>query len=269
MEKKDVKNEIKKVDVAKQEVKGENEIKKADAVKEEVKVKSEIKKADTVKKEVKAEKKSKSAKATDKNAKTKVETSENGDINTENKDEKSSKKKKIITYSVAGGLVLLIVILAIALILNLNKISKGDAEKLVKSYITAVNDKDGEKYLGLVDTKGYIIFKEEGEKKFKEKYKDKDKYIKKYMSSNDYDDFEDVEYDVEKNFKSLYRYSSNEYSFKEIKEIKKSEKSSNIVVVKAKIKVKSKYSTATDNKTLVLYTVKVNGKYKIIGEEIR
>ena len=196
----------------------------------------------------------------------KVAENKNGEIPAENAD---GKKKKIMLFSIIGGVSLIVIIAIICLIVNLGKISKGDAEKLVKSYITAVNDKDSDKYMSLVDVKGYITLREDGEKKFKDKYKNKDKYINKYIDEKNYDDIDDVKKEVENSFNSQYKYSSNEYSFKEIKEITKSKKSSNIVIVKAKVKVKSKYSSSTDTKTLVLYTVKVNGKYKIIGEEIR
>lgn len=225
----------------------------SDEKKEDVKQKEEkVVKTEKVNEEKKVEKIAEDNKQ-------KVKTTEEKIPNT------SDKKKKIITFSVIGGIALLLIIIIVAICLNAGKMSKKQAEKLVNQYTEAISEKDGDKLLDIIDTKGYVIFQEEGEKDFNKKYKDKENYIKKYIKKNDYDDLEDIEEEISSSFESKYKYLSYEYTLKEITDIKKSSKSNKIVVVKAKVKVKSSYGT--DTKTLRLYTVKVNNKFKIVGAE--
>lgn len=181
------------------------------------------------------------------------------------------KTKKILTFSIIGGVALIVLIIIIALIVGKSgKPSKSKSEELVKSYLNVVEDADGEKFGKLIDVKGYIIFQEEGEKKFDKKYKDKDKYIKSYLKDKNYDDITEAKDSIESNFKKeySYTYNSGEYSLKEITSIKKSNKSNKISVIKAKVKVKNEYSSSTDTKNLRLYVIKVDGEYKIIGAEL-
>ncbi|MBP3502755.1 MAG: hypothetical protein J6K42_04685 [Clostridia bacterium] len=193
----------------------------------------------------------------------------------ENKDvEKKSmnpKTKKIITFSVIGGVALIVLVIVIALIVGmLGKPSKRKSEELVKSYLKAVEEADGDKFEKLIDTRGYIIFQEEGEKKFDAKYKDKDKYIKKYLKDKNYDDISDATDSIVSSFKSKnsYYYSSKEYTLKEMTSVKKSNRSKKIVEIKAKVKVKRSSSSSSDTKNLKLYVIKVDGEYKIIGAEL-
>lgn len=191
----------------------------------------------------------------------------------ENKDvEKKTmdpKRKKMITFGVIGGAALIVLIIVIALIVSMaGKPSKSKAEELVKSYLKAINDSDEDKFGDLIDTKGYIIFSEEDEKKFDSKYKEKDSYIKKYLDDKNYDDLSDAEDYILSQIANKYSYSYKEYSLKEIASVEKSSKSSKIKVIKAKVKVKSSYSTSSDTKTLKLYVIKVDGKYKVVGSEL-
>lgn len=179
------------------------------------------------------------------------------------------KTKKIMTFSIIGGVALIAIIVIIALIVGLSgKPSKGKAQDLVKSYLSAVENADEDKFEKIIDTKGYIIFKEEEEKKFDTKYKNKDKYIKDYLEDRDYDDLSDAKDSILSSLKSRYSYSSKEYSLKEITSIKKSSKSKKISIIKAKVKVKSKYSSTSDTKNLKLYVVKVDGQYKVVGADL-
>lgn len=193
--------------------------------------------------------------------------------NIEQKDvEKKSidpKTKKIITFSVIGGVALIVLIVLLILIIGmLGKPSKNKAEDIVKSYLKAVEEDDADKFEKLIDAKGYIIFKEEGEKKFDAKYKDKEKYIKKYLDNKNYDDVSEAKDAIVSSFKSKYSYKTKEYTLKEITEIKKSNRSKKIVEVKAKVKVKRKTSSSSDTKNLKLYLLKVDGQYKIVGADL-
>lgn len=196
---------------------------------------------------------------------------ENKDVEQKNAEKKpmDPKTKKIITCSIIGGVALIVLIVIIALVAGLSgKPSKGKSEELVKSYLKAVQEADDEKFENLIDVKGYIIFKEEGEKKFDAKYKDKETYIKKYLKDKNYDDVSEAKDSISSSFKSRYSYSSKEYSLKEITSIKKSNRSKKICEIKAKVKAKSSYSSSSDTKNLKLYVMKVDGKYKIIGAEL-
>lgn len=201
-----------------------------------------------------------------------VEVKENStsDKNDESKDEKAPKTKnrRVLTFSLVGGIAVVILLIIVLVVISLlGKPSKKQSEKLIKDYLSAINDKDGDEYIKLIDTKGYIVFKEESEKKFDKKYKDKN-YIKKYLKDNSYEDISDVEDSISSEFKSKYGYYSREYSFKEISEIKKSGKSKKIKIIKAKVKTKSKYSSNSDTVNLKLYVIKVDGNYKIVGAEM-
>ena len=187
-----------------------------------------------------------------------VEVKENStsDKNDESKDEKAPKTKnrRVLTFSLVGGIAVVILLIIVLVVISLlGKPSKKQSEKLIKDYLSAINDKD--------------VFKEESEKKFDKKYKDKD-YIKKYLKDNSYEDISDVEDSISSEFKSKYGYYSREYSFKEISEIKKSGKSKKIKIIKAKVKTKSKYSSNSDTVNLKLYVIKVDGNYKIVGAEM-
>lgn len=200
-----------------------------------------------------------------KNAEVKKDKSEPAD---------AKKKKKIILFSSIAGAVALLLILVIVLLVNLTgKPNKKTSENLVKDFLEAVNDKNGDDFVKLVDSKGYAIFNEEKESKFNEKYKKKDEYFKRYQKKNDFDDAEDVDDFIASKFKSSissqlgsqYTYSSCECSLREITDISKSKKSNKLIIIKAKVKIKSTYSS--DVKTLRLYTTKTDGKYKIVGYE--
>lgn len=187
----------------------------------------------------------------------------------EKKKAMSPKTKKIIMFSAIGAVALILIIAAIIVLVNISgKPSKSKAESLVKDYLKAVNDDDDEKFAKLIDVKGYIIFKEEEEKKFDKKYKEKEDYIKDYLKDNDYDDLSEAKDTITRNFKSKYSYSSYEYSIKEITEVKKSNKSKKISIIKAKVKAKSSYSSLSDTKNLKLYVIKADGGYKIVGAEL-
>lgn len=198
---------------------------------------------------------------------------EKKDVEKNNVEKKSMdpKTKKIITFSIIGGVALIVLIIVIALIIGmLGKPSKSKSEELVKSYLKAVEEADGDKFEKLIDVKGYIIFQEEGEKKFDAKYKDKEKYIKKYLNDKNYDDVSEAKESIVSSFKSKYSYyySSKEYSLKEITSVKKSNRSKKISVIKAKVKVKRSSSSSSDTKNLKLYVVKVDGEYKVIGADL-
>ena len=186
----------------------------------------------------------------------------------------AQKKKKIVLFSSIAGAVALLLILIIVLVVNLTgKPNKKTSEALVKDFLEAVNDKDGDAFVELVDAKGYVIYNEEKESKFNDKYKKKDDYFKKYQKKNNLDDAGDVDDFIAKSFKSSvssklgsqYSYANYECSLKEITDINKSKKSNKLITIKAKVKVESTYST--DVKTLRLYTIKSSGKYKIVGYE--
>lgn len=190
------------------------------------------------------------------------------------KEEKKSinmddKTKKIILFSAIGVASVVLLIGIIIFIVGLfGKPSKSVATDLVKDYLEAINDKDSEKFEKLIDVKGYVIYKEEGLKKFDSKFKEKDKYINKYMNDKGYEDIDEVKSSVSKSFKTKYQYDSKEYSFKEIVKIEKSTKSKKTVVIKAKIKAKRKNSDSSDTKTMKMYVTKVDGKFKVVGVEI-
>ena len=184
------------------------------------------------------------------------------------------KKKKIILFSSIAGAAVLLLILIIVLVVNLTgKPNKKTSEALVKDFLEAVNDEDGDEFVKLVDTKGYVIFNEEKESKFNDKYKKKDEYFKRYQKKSNFDDAEDVDNFIDNSFESTigsqlgsqYLYTDCKCSLKEITEINKSKKSSKLVIIKAKVKIKSEDST--DVKTLRLYTIKSSGEYKIVGYE--
>ena len=190
-----------------------------------------------------------------------------GTVQTKEKKPMDPKTKKILTFSIIGGVALVALIIIIILIATLaGKPNKKEAEKIVKDFLEAMNDADEEKFIKAIDTEGFIIFNEEGEKKFDKKYNDKKKYIKEYLENEDIDDLEEAEEDLASAFKSSYRYSSTEYSLNEISSTEKSSKSKKIKIIKAKLKAKGSYST--DNKTVKFYVIKVSGKYKIVGIDL-
>ena len=185
----------------------------------------------------------------------------------ENKNTKP-KNKKILTFSLVGGIaVVAIIILAIIIACSAGKPSKSKSEEIIKDYLAAINDKSEDEFAKVIDTKGYIVYKEEGEKKFDKKYDDK-KYIKNYLEDNNFDELSDAESSITTTLKNKNKYSSKEYSLKEITSIKKSSKSKKIKIIKAKLKVKSSYSSSSDTANLKLYVIKVDGKYKVINAEI-
>lgn len=186
----------------------------------------------------------------------------------ENKNTKP-KNKKILTFSLVGGIaVVAIIIIAIIIACFAGKPSKSKSEEIIKDYLAAINDKSEDEFAKVIDTKGYIVYKEEGEKKFDKKYDDK-KYIKNYLEDNNFDELSDAESSITTTLKNKYKYSSKEYSLKEITSIKKSSKSKKIKIIKAKLKVKSSYSSSSDTAAnLKLYVIKVDGKYKVINAEI-
>lgn len=185
----------------------------------------------------------------------------------ENKNTKP-KNKKILTFSLVGGIaVVVLIIIAIVIACFAGKPSKSKSEEIIKDYLAAINDKSEDEFAKVIDTKGYIVYKEEGEKKFDKKYDDK-KYIKNYLEDNNFDELSDAESSITTTLKNKYKYSSKEYSLKEIASIKKSSKSKKIKIIKAKLKVKSSYSSSSDTANLKLYVIKVDGKYKVINAEI-
>lgn len=185
----------------------------------------------------------------------------------ENKNTKP-KNKKILTFSLVGGIaVVVLIIIAIVIACFAGKPSKSKSEEIIKDYLAAINDKSEDEFAKVIDTKGYIVYKEEGEKKFDKKYDDK-KYIKNYLEDNNFDELSDAESSITTTLKNKYKYSSKEYSLKEITSIKKSSKSKKIKIIKAKLKVKSSYSSSSDTANLKLYVIKVDGKYKVINAEI-
>ena len=185
----------------------------------------------------------------------------------ENKNTKP-KNKKILTFSLVGGIaVVAIIIIAIIIACFAGKPSKSMSEEIIKDYLAAINDKSEDEFAKVIDTKGYIVYKEEGEKKFDKKYDDK-KYIKNYLEDNNFDELSDAESSITTTLKNKNKYSSKEYSLKEITSIKKSSKSKKIKIIKAKLKVKSSYSSSSDTANLKLYVIKVDGKYKVINAEI-
>ena len=83
-----------------------------------------------------------------------------------------------------------------------------------------------------------------------------------------FDELSDAESSITTTLKNKYKYSSKEYSLKEITSIKKSSKSKKIKIIKAKLKVKSSYSSSSDTANLKLYVIKVDGEYKIVSAEL-
>ena len=188
-----------------------------------------------------------------------------------NKDVKSSNndaKKKIITFSIIGGVALIALILIIVLLgAFAGKPSKSEAEKLVKNYLQAATDDEADQFADVIDTEGYIIYKEEGVKKFDKKYKDKKKYLKDYYEDHNLDGLSEAKDKVAETFENKYYtyYSSKEYTLKEITSIEKLNSSKKLKVIKAKVKVK--YSSTSDTQSMKFYVMKVNGKYKIVAVE--
>ena len=188
-----------------------------------------------------------------------------------NKDVKSSNndaKKKIITFSIIGGVALIALILIIVLLgAFAGKPSKSEAEKLVKNYLQAATDDEADQFADVIDTEGYIIYKEEGVKKFDKKYKDKKKYLKDYYEDHNLDGLSEAKDKVAETFENKYYtyYSSKEYTLKEITSIEKLNSSKKLKVIKAKVKVK--YSSTSDTQSMKFYVMKVNGKYKIVDVE--
>lgn len=177
-------------------------------------------------------------------------------------------KKRIITFSVIGGVALIALILVIILLGSFaGKPSKSEAEKLVKKYLQAATDDDADQFADIIDTEGYIIYKQEGIKKFDKKYKDKKKYLKDYYEDHNLDGLSDAKDKVAEEFENKYYtyYSSKEYTLKEITGIEKLNSSKKLKVIKAKVKVK--YSSTSDTQTMKFYVMKVNGKYKIVAVE--
>lgn len=178
------------------------------------------------------------------------------------------KNKRLLAFSLVGGIAVVIVVIAIVLLIcAIGKPSKSKSKEIIEDYLKAVNEDDSDLYAKLIDAKGYIIFNEEGEKKFDKKYKSKN-YISNYLEDKSYDDLSDAKDAIVQKFKSKYMYLSKEYSFKELTEVKKSNKSKKIYIIKAKLKVKSSYSSSSDTTNLKLYVIKVDGKYKVINAEI-
>ena len=184
---------------------------------------------------------------------------------------KSGNKTKVIVISViAVAIVLLLIAGIVALAKNLGKPSKKQAEKLVKSYIDAINDDDEEDILSQIDVDGYTVFQavDEKESKFDKKYKKKKDTVEDFMDDKNLDDKDELEdYIVENEEDEFYTDYGYEYTFKSISSVKKSSKSSKIAVIKAKVKIETSYSDYT--RTLVLYVMKVSGKYKVIGSQIK
>ena len=102
-------------------------------------------------------------------------------------------RKMLILGSIAAIIMILLIVIIILIISALGKPSKKAAEKIVNTYIAAMNDDDGEKAMEVTDAEGYIIFKEYGEKKFDKNYKKKKEYLKDYYDRNDLEDKEDAE----------------------------------------------------------------------------
>jgi len=184
---------------------------------------------------------------------------------------KSGNKTKVIVISViAVAIVLLLIAGIVALVKNLGKPSKSQAEKLVKSYLEAITDNDEDEILKQIDVDGYAVFQsvDQKESKFDKKYKKKKDTVEDYMDDKSLDDKEELEeYIVKNEGYNFYTSSNYEYSLKSISSVKKSSKSSKIAVIKAKVKVKTSYDDYT--RTLVLYVMKVSGKYKVIGSNLK
>lgn len=260
--KEDKKEEIK-------EAKTEKKVNKEKTAKvEDDKTKEKKEKAEDKKKEVKPKKSKSKDKATkiEENKDIKDDTKKENIDQNENKTPKAG--KRLFAFSLVGGIaVVLIIILAIIFISMAGKPSKAKSEELVKDYLKAVNDDDADEFAKLIDVKGYIIFNEESEKKFDKKYKNKN-YINDYLKDNNYDELSDAKDAISSKFKNKYTYSSKEYSLKEITEVKKSTKSKKVKIIKAKVKVKTSYSSSADTANLKLYVIKVDGEYKIVSAEL-
>ena len=175
-----------------------------------------------------------------------------------------NKKKKIITFSVIGGIAL-VIILIVAILLIGGKPSKKNAKEIVELYLEAVNNYDGEKFLDLLDSSGYIIYHDGGEDEFNKKYNNKNDNIKEYLDRNFYDNLKDAEEEISNSFRRTYKYDLYEYELAEISYIGKSKKSNKLAIIKAKVNIKS--VSSNDTKELVIYTTKVDGKYKIVSAE--
>ena len=187
------------------------------------------------------------------------------DVNQESAPVKSGKTKVIVISVIAAIVAVLVIVGIVALVKNAGKPSKKQAEKIVESYLEAINDDDDDSLIKQIDVDGYVILKEEKESKFDKKYKKKSSYIKDFMEDKSIDDREELEEKVVNNegyiFSSYY-----DYSLKEISSVKKSSKSSKIAIIKAKVKQESSYSK--DTKTLKLYVIKEKGKYKVVKSEL-
>ena len=86
------------------------------------------------------------------------------------------------------------------------------------------------------------------------------------MDKNNLDDSDDLDKQVLKDFNTDLKYSSFNYTVKEVTDVKKSSKSNKLVLIKAKVRVESSYVDTT--KVLRLYVTKVKGKYKIVSAEL-
>ena len=75
----------------------------------------------------------------------------------------------------------------------------------------------------------------------------------------------DIKDDIADEFEDTYKYTSYQCSLDKITSIEKSEKSKKIVIIRAKVKCKTTYTSTTD--TYKFYVVKVNGKYRIVNVE--
>ncbi len=179
-----------------------------------------------------------------------------------------NKSKAIIIGFVSLVVVLFLIAGIVLLVKNLGKPSKGQAKKVVESYLDALNEDDNDALIKQIDVDGYVVFRDvEGkESKFDKKYKKKSSVVNDFMEDKNIDDRDELEEKVATNEGYVFG-SSYEYSLKEITSVKKSSKSSKISIIKAKVKKESKYGSK-DTDTLTLYVIKSGGKYKVIGSKL-
>lgn len=172
--------------------------------------------------------------------------------------------KKVIISIIIAIVVIALIGVSIIIYNIMSKPSEKKATELINTYIQAMTEADGQLMIQNFDVEANTILEQEGERKFAKNYKDKDEYIQKYLKENNYENIDELKNNVVTKFESSYGYY--QYELKEIKSIEKSDKCKKIIVVRAKVKLQSKYYSRVD--TARFYLLKVDGQYKIIDAEI-
>lgn len=168
---------------------------------------------------------------------------------------------------IGGAAVILIGIIIAIIVICINIAGRPNEEKatqVVNEYILAMTEGNGEKMLATIDTEAYVIFDEKGTRDFDETYNNKSEFISEYLQINELADSYELTQKVKSDFENVYGYY--EYTVKEITGIQNVSSSDNLILVKAKVQLKSnRYSSENNAK---FYILKNNGDYKIVGMDM-